>query len=344
MQTEVARTAAPAASAEEKASEPTHQVAGALLSGPDQVPPSAEERMHARVAEALAGGESLPGGDSVGGSLAQTAPPAHNDRQDPVVTSHFVNDLAGWMVASYRPAARQGSTGRSSVSLRAANARYSVSSSLRSAESDTLKGRASILRYVYSPGMLEALYRMYGARFMDDLEAAAGSGKNPLTQEQTADMFRLYAAQMSRLAAALEAASKVDIQGLVAPIRRASAREKAANEEFGRAYAAHAEARAAGRRDLMDAASDRMTQSARAASQADVRRERARNDAVWALRQKEEGKTLSDADLVFLVEWLGRRNASPEASASAADICRRMADDMKRRAGQIAEHAGTASR
>ena len=113
------------------------------------------------------------------------------------------------------------------------------------------------------------------------------------------------------------------------PIRQAAASEEAAREEFAKAYAAHAEARETGRKDVMAEQSERMAQSARAASESNAREESARIAAASALRQKVSGPTLSDADLVFLAEWLARRNASGEASASAASICRRMAGDLR---------------
>ena len=310
-----------------------HQVAASLNSAPRQPVLSQEEKVQARVEEALASkSETMAGGDSVGGSLSQSGSKPAEDRQDPVVTRRFVDDLSGWLVACYTPSAREDGKGRSSVSLRSANARYSTSSLLRSGEGSGLKGRASILRYVYSPGMLEALYLMYGQSFIDELEAEAREGRRPLTAGQTADMFKVYAETLERAASALEAASRTDIKALVKPIRKASAREEAASEAFSKAYAAHAEAREAGRRDVMAEQSERMIQSAREASDSDAREENARRAVARTLRQKAAGPTLSDADLVFLAEWLDRRNASREASASAASICRRMAGELRSRA------------
>lgn len=313
-----------------------HQVTASLTSGPRQPVLTQEEKVQARVEEALASkDEPMAGGDSAGGSLSQSEAKPVEERQDPVVTRSFAGDLAGWLVASYTPPAKDDGKGRSSVSLRSANARYSSSSLLRSVESDTLKGRASILRYVYSPGMLEALYRMYGPRFMDELEAEARGGRRAFSPEQAAGMFKVYAETLERTASALEAASHTDIKALVKPIRKAAAREEAASEEFSKAYAAHAEAREAGRKDVMAEQSERMAQSARTASEFDAREESARRTVARTLRQKSAGPTLSDADLIFLAEWLERRNASREASASAASICRRMAGDLRSRAAAM---------
>ena len=341
VQAEAEKPAVPvkAAVEEEKpvhAENSAHQVAASLNSAPRQPVLTQEEKVEARVNEALASkDEPMAGGDSAGGSLSQSEAKPVEERQDPVVTRRFAGDLAGWLVDSYTPPAKGDGKGRSSVSLRSANARYSSSSLLRSVESDTLKGRASILRYVYSPGMLEALYRMYGPHFIDGLEAEARDGRRAFSPAQTAGMFKSYAEILERTASALDAASRTDIKALVKPIRKAAAREDAASEDFAKAYAAHAEAREAGRKDIMAVQSERMAQSAREASEANAREESARLAAASVLRQKASGPTLSDADLIFLAEWLARRNASSEASVSAASICRRMAGELRSRAATM---------
>ncbi|WP_458399048.1 hypothetical protein [Mailhella sp.] len=319
-----------------KAESSSHQVSAALNSGPRPRVLTPEEKLQAKVESAIASaGEALPGGDSTGGSLSQEAAKPSEDRQDPVVTRHFVSDLAGWLVHRYEPSRREGSEGRSSATLRAANARYSVSPSLRSIESDALKGRAFILRYVYSPGMLEALYRMYAPEFIDELVDVAQKGNSPLTREQTAGMLKVYAEKLVRIGAALEAASRVDIKALVRPVRQAVAREEAASEAFARAYSAHAEARETGRREAMTKQSELMVRSARAASQADSREEQARRNVARVLRERTEGPALPDAELIFLAEWLDRRDASREATSASANICRRMAADLKSRAAEL---------
>lgn len=313
-----------------------HQVVAPLNSGPRQPVLSQEEKVQARVDEALSStAKPMAGGDSAGGSLSRSEARPVEERQDPVVTRRFAEDLAGWLAASYTPPAKEDGKGRSSVSLRSANARYSSSPLLRSVESDTLKGRASILRYVYSPGMLEALYLMYGQSFADELEAAARGDRRALSTEQAAGMFKLYGESLERVANALDAASRTDIKALVTPIRKAAVREEAASEDFAKAYAVHAEARESGLKDVMAEQSARMAQSARVASQSAAREESARRAVARTLRQKASGPTLSDADLIFLAEWLERRNASSEASASAASICRRMAGELRSRASTM---------
>ena len=307
------------------------QAAGALNSGPRPRKVSAEEKRDAKVDQALAAKTRMEGGDSEGGSLSDgTAQPA-KETKDSVVTPYFVRDLAHWLVNSYTPS----NGGGSKVTLRSANTRYSVSPTLRSAEKDALKGRKAVLRYAYSAGMLEALYRMYEVDFLREMETFAHHGRKALGQEQIAAMFRFYAGQLTPLANSLDAAARLDIKALVMPIRQATVKEEAASDAFAKAYAAHSEARDAGQKDVMAKYSERMVQSIREASEADVRKERARNAIAKALKQSGKGELLPDAELIFLAEWLGRRDASPETISASASICRRLADSMGKRAAAL---------
>ena len=323
------------AKAEEQAEAAPRQVSGSLNSGPRPRQLSAEEKRDARVEEALAATNRMDGGDSASGSLSENAAQPVKEAHDPVVTPHFVSELAAWLANSYKPAAKGDGLGKSAVTLRSANARFSLSPALRSAERDALKGRSAILRYVYSPGMLEALYRMYGPALLAELEDAARSGRRSFDQAQTAAMFRLYSGKLASVASALEAASKLDIPAMVKPIRQAAAQEEAASEAFAKAYAAHSEAREAGNREAMDRHSARMVQSIREASQADARKERVRQNVVHALKQNMTGTPLSDADLIFLAEWLERRKASKEAVSASASICRRLSAEMAAKAAEL---------
>ena len=320
---------------EKQAEAAPRQVSGSLNSGPRPRQLSAEEKRDARVEEALAATSRMDGGDSASGSLSENAAQPEKEAHDPVVTPHFVSELAAWLANSYKPAANGDGLGKSAVTLRSANARFSLSPALRSAERDALKGRSAILRYVYSPGMLEALYRMYGPALLAELEDAARSGRRSFDQAQTAAMFRLYSGKLASVASALEAASRLDVPAMVKPIRQAAAQEEAASEAFAKAYAAHSEAREAGNREAMDRHSARMVQSIREASQADARKERVRQNVVHALKQNMTGTPLSDADLIFLAEWLERRKASKEAVSASASICRRLSAEMAAKAAEL---------
>ncbi len=315
----------------------SRQVAAPLNDGPRPVPLDPQAELLSRVEKAMQQTISASSdGDSVSGSVENRPPEPDASRKDSVVTPRFVSDMAAWLASAYVPSHHEGRSGRTSVSLVQANFRYSNSGTLRSAERDPLKSRSSILNYVFTPGMLEALYRMYAPSFMEEMERCAReTRRNPLSEAQVADMFDVYADKFQRLAVSLDAAASVDLPALSAAIHREAGHEAAANDNFARAYMALSLARESGNRDEVAIQSRRMAENTRVAGMHAERQERARNDMAYAIRRKAEGKALSSSELLFLGEWLSRRHCSVEAVRAAADVCRRMAEQMHDRAEEI---------
>lgn len=316
------------------AGEAPGQVSGTVSTQPRPAAPDPHEALVSRVEQAMTSpGPALEGGASSAGPVLDTPPsPESARRSDSVVTPRFVRDMGRYLASNYAPSRREGQKGHSSVTLMQMNFRYSNSAVLRSLERDPLRSRASILDYVFTPGMLNALYRMYETPLMNEMEQAARSRRRPLSDEQIADMFAVYADRLRRLAVSLDAAAGVDLPALAAAVHRAAEREAAANDAFARAYTALVSARESGRQDEVAIQSRRMEESSRTAGMYAGRQERARNDMVYALRRKAEGNPLSSAELLFLGEWLSRRNSSPETMRAAADVCRAMASRMDERA------------
>ena len=312
------------------------EVAAAISTGERPVELSPLEKLNARVEAALEEASPVEGGPGVSAALTVSESQPEEKTQDPVVTGPFVEDLAFWLASSYVPAHGEG-RGATPVTLKRANFRYSSSTTLRSSESDTVKARSAILRYVCSPGMLEALYRLYSPVFLEELEKAARLPRRSgtLTDAQTADLFRVYAGLLRRTAVALEAASRTEVKSLATAIRRAALAEDAANEEFAKAYTALAAARESG--DLAQASkqSDRMAQSARTAGIYDEQELRARRTLAAAIRSKAGAPTLSDDDLIFLGEWLARHDCSSATASAAASVCSRLAREMAARSESL---------
>ena len=314
------------------------EVSAALSSGGAPVAVDPEAELLARVEKAMQqSGTTVPGGDSVSGTVENRPPQPGEERQDSVVTAGFARDMGSWLASGYVPPRKEGEKGRTSRTLINANFRYSTSGTLRSAERDPLKGRAGILNYVFSSGMMEALFRMYSPSLLEDMERSARDEKRriPLDDAHVADMFMVYADVFHRLGTSLEAASGVDLAALSAAVHREAAREAAANDDFARAYTALSQARESGRSDEVAIPSRRMAESTRIAGMYADRQERARNDMVYAIRRNASGKTLSSAELLFLGEWLSRRQATPETVLAAGDICLRTAELMRQRAERI---------
>ena len=324
-----------------------HEVSAALGSGPAQAVADPQEELLARVEKAMQQpGTTVPGGDSVSGTVKNRPPLPDDGRQDSVVTADFARDMGSWMAASYVPPRRDGERGHTSLTLMNVNFRYSNSGTLRSVERDPLKSRSVILNYVFTPGMMEALYRMYAPALVEQMERAARDEgrRHPLDDAHVADMFRVYADRFHRLGTSLDAASAADLLSLSAAIHREAAHEATANDDFARAYTALAQARDRGSSEDVAVQSRRMSESTRIAGMYAERQEQARNNMIHAIRSHASDRTLSSAELLFLGEWLSRRQASEASVHAAADICRRTADLMLRRADRILDPAGGAGR
>ena len=291
------------------------------------------------VAEKMLGvrGSVLEGGDEVAGTVRTDAPMPQEKRQDSVVTGAFVRDLARWMADSYVPPRRAGSSGSTSATLAKANERFSSSRTLRSLEKDPLKARASVLRYVFQPNMLEVLYRMYGPELVEELEAAVrrkGQGAEQ-ADARVADVFSVYAEKFRRTATSLQAASRVDIKSLGGAVRRAAQGEAAANKDFARAYTAHAIAREEGNTYEAKMQSSIMVESARVASMYVQKQETARRTLTAALQKAAGKRSLDAGETLFLGEWLARHGVSSASAKAASDIFRRMAEQFEARAEAV---------
>ena len=313
------------------------EVTASLSDDPRPVPIDPQAELLARVDRAMAQpATAAADGDSTSGPVEDRPPLPDDGRKDSVVTPRFVSDMAAWLASGYVPSHHEGRSGRTSVTLIQANFRYSNSGTLRSVERDPLKSRSSILNYAFTPGMLEVLYQMYSPSFLEEMERAAReSRRRTLSDAQVADMFDVYADRFRRLAVSLDAAASVDLPALSGAIRREAAHEAEANDNFARAYMALSLARESGNRDEVAIQSRRMAESTRVAGMYAERQERARNDMAYAIQRKADGKALSSSELLFLGEWLSRRNCSVEAVKAAADVCRRMAEQMHDRADEI---------
>ena len=261
------------------------------------------------------------------------APEDAGRREDSVVTSDFFRNLARWLVDGYRPSARAGQSGRTTVSLIAANMRYGTGLyGLRHADGDSVRGREAVLRYVYTPGMLDALYRLYVDRFMADMARAAlegrSGGKQPLTDAQAADMFTVYAGSFRQVAAALRGVAAVpDLNARVLAVREAGQEVVRANGLFAEVLYAYEEARDAGRAADAEALRRKMIESSQMTEQAVRARSAARRSLADAVRRGAGGRTPGEDSLIYLAEWVRRRgDGAADATLMAANVLVRLAD------------------
>lgn len=271
---------------------------------------------------------------TVSSALTRLAAPKDAGRQeDSVVTSDFFRHLARWLVASYHPAARADQAGRTSVTLMAANMRYGTGlNGLRFAGNDPVRGREAVLRYVYTPGMLDALYKLYVDRFLTamadaSLEARPG-GRPALTDVQAADMFAVYAGMFRRVAAGLRGVAALpDLDARVRAVRDAGQNVVHANSVFAEVLFAYEQARDAGSTADAELLRQKMIQSTEATQRAVQARDAARRDLADSIKRAAGGRTPGEDSLIYLAEWVARRSGAQaaEATAMAADVLTRLA-------------------
>lgn len=258
------------------------------------------------------------------GSLAAEAA----ESGDSVITPRFVRSLARWMVDHYTPAAKKGGKGRVSASLSAANTAFGQSmSGLRYIGGNPTSGRAFVLSHAWSPGMLEALYRMYDEPFVLAMrDAAAKRSKGGLNAGQTADMFRAYAGQFRQLDAGLRGvAETADIDVRVGQLRKTDQEIAQARKELTGLVDSYERAVRQGNSPQADELRARMEKTSQRIQKAASARTRAERSLAAEIRRKAGADAPDDATLLYLAQWVERRDSGLESAAVAADLLGRMA-------------------
>ena len=240
-------------------------------------------------------------------------------RGDGVVRVAFIDDLAKWMVAGYSPPSSRGGRGMISIGIQSANARYGMGMKGLSWIGDDLpSGRAEALRYVYTPGMLDALYRTYIDRFMEAMaemaEAPRQNGK-VLEPAHIAEMYRLYARRFRALSGAMQGvASLTDLRSRVQRILAASTAMVEANSRYVEEVFAFDQARAGGNETAIENTRKAMEASSDTYQQATLERDRQREELIGAIRNNPEARNLGDDNLLYVAMWVDRRlQQSPQA-------------------------------
>ena len=203
-----------------------------------------------------------------------------------------------------------------------------------------MRGRGAVLRYVYTPGMLDALYRLYADRFMAEVARAAleeRPGKKPLTDAQAADMLTLYAGSFRQVAAALRGVASVpDLDGSVQAVREAGDELVRANGLFAEVLYAYEEARDAGRAAEAEALRPKLRESSRVTEKAVQARNSARRALADAIRRGAGGRTPGEDSLIYLAEWVQRRGGgSADATRMAASVLVQLADRFSAEAAAL---------
>ena len=257
-------------------------------------------------------------------------PAASEGRQDDaVVSSRFTGDLARWMVQAYRPG--RGDKGYLATGIQAANMRYGTSLQGFNWSGDDLRvGRRDILQYVFTPGMLNGLYRLYVDQFFQNLESA--TAVRGLTETQTDDMCMLYARQFKGLAGVLEGlAAMPDLAERLAGLTALTREVAEADSRYGMLVVERERAKMAGDVVKVRALNKDVGRAMRIYQQTLSKRDRETKALVRAIKVHNDARLLEDSTILFVSSWVGRRFAQQQnvqsvrtAAEISADLARRL--------------------
>ena len=248
-----------------------------------------------------------PGGAEVRGPVApgEQVPPDAGRKDDQVVRIAFIDDLASWLVSHYVPAATPGRSGRLSASLQGANLRYGMGmTGLAWIGDDLPAGRTAALNHLFTPGMLDAIYRLYVDRFMEAVNRSAATplpSGEALSPAQRSEFFKLYARQFRGVAGALQAlASMPDFNRQMENLSAAAQRVVDTNAQYSELTFAADEARSNGELTRYSTLRQQMAAKGQQYQQAVIAREQAKSAFVQALKRTPELITLILSIGIFL--------------------------------------------
>ena len=262
-------------------------------------------------------------------------------REDERVRPAFVDDLAGWLVDRYNPG-RQG--GHIAVSVQGLNQRYGRSMTGLTAPQGGASGRASLLRYAFTPSMVRALYEIYADSLLESI--ARQATEKSLRPAQVKGLYQSLGSRCILLAGGLE--SVAALPGLAERVQALAAKEDAITE----ANRAHLDARF----DLEQARDQgKNTRAAQAAVDAAARNlQRAMTASAAEERRLAEdirrngAGALTQDSILYLARWVNRRLAenpgAMESVQASASVLRDLASRCTKAASAVQQQdaAGTA--
>ncbi|MDR1855714.1 MAG: hypothetical protein LBR22_00925 [Desulfovibrio sp.] len=254
-----------------------------------------------------------PGGPSPDGVFQTQQQPA-KVASDSTVRPDFIEDLAAYLVSHYKPSP---SGGTLNVSVQGINQRYGTK--LTGLTGPSAKDRASVLRYVFHPAMIQGLYAIYVTPFLNAVDREVEAKKLPPTQ--AIQVRKALAGRCVTLAAGLESIAKTpDLDALIKDMDRAAQNAVEANSKLTVAMFNLDQLREAGTvKANLDALQKEVDTYGVQYRNALEQREASHRSLVAALR-KNNPSALDDDTLLFLALWVDRRNKGQSPSEATAAV------------------------
>lgn len=232
-------------------------------------------------------------------------------KDDAVVRLKFIDSLAAWLVTGYMPSPNPDKLGTITVSLQNVNMRYGVELiGLSWVGDDPRIGRNEILNYVFTPAMLDALYRLYCDRFMKaiSLELLKARAGMSFTLKQKQDFYRLYARRFRGISGALQGiAVTPNFIKRMDQLKKAAQRVVNTNSKYTDLLYCADKFRDTGNKVELQKFTKKAHAAAKVYQQAVVDRERLTKAMILAIRQNVTARILDDSNLLYLANWVDRR-------------------------------------
>ncbi len=250
--------------------------------------------------------------------------PAHTGRgkkDDTVVRSGFIDSLAAWMVKNYIPPSKSTMSGSINVTLQSLNMRYGVGmTGLSWKGEDPQAARSAILRYVFTPSMLDALYRLYVDRFMKALseELSVRRHNNVLTLQQKQEFYCLYATQFRGISSTLQGIATIpNFVQKIDDIKLAAKRVVDTNTKYINLVSCTDKCKELGNKVELQQLTKKVTAASKAYQQAIITRERMIKALILSIKQHTTTRVLDDSNILFLANWVYRRVKSDPGNIDA---------------------------
>ncbi len=273
-------------------------------------------------------GDQKPGEDTTQGPAA----PREDERVKPV----FVDDLASWIVNRYNPGQRGGNLG---VSVQSLNQRYGGSLTGLATPQGGSAGRASILRYAFTPSMVQAIYDIYADALLRSIAAKAGERR--LDEGQLRNLYRALGSRCTLLAGGLEGVAAVqDLPGRMSELNRKEEAITAANRASLDARFDLEQARDQG--GNVRAAQASVDAAARNLQAAMAAQEEAKRRLAEDIRRNGAG-ALGQESILYLAGWVNRRLAENPSALAGVQASARVLRDLASRCAKAARDGAPAA-
>ncbi len=254
-------------------------------------------------------------------------------REDTRVHPLFIRDLASYVVSRYKPLSGN-KGGALSVSVQSLNQRYAKTPVGLEAK-EGAKGREALLRYCFTPSMIQGLYAIYSDSFLQAV-ADAASEKKLSSQEQSA-LFQTIGSRCLILASGLEAvASLPDLGRRLTELDQAEQACVLSNRQLldARFDLDRALDTGAGQQETAKAREN--VSAAQSALQEATRKNARTQEQFIASLRSQSGTSMNEDSLLYLARWVGRRLKENNEALQGAMASSQMLKALARRCAVVA--------